>query len=410
MKPQLRLLFLFLLATTLQLPAFGFNPKSKFTGDNCGTGNNEGSNLKLPIGLPFQYTDGSASSGSTEYRDNSGTASSPIVYSFDLTEEIGPASLRQTHTALEQARAMNAACVLIRINSYSGAIDAAQSIREELLAYDRPIIIYVEDKAISVAALISMAADSLYMHQGANIGQVMTPSPQKNTHAKTAVAPVIAHASPVEETPFPKGRPCMLNDEAPALMNSSEAVRIHLANAEASNMQEVLTRAGLNHYTVVYYSPGFFEKMIDLCMRPAASLVLIFLLALAFRWQRTQPFPGPATFLLLIALALFTVPLFEGGLANAMEIVLLLVSAVLLFLPKLREHRHRLVRLLPLLSMVIALTLCQTGKWSFTEPLHWLQTLGMTGIVFGAGWLTLQLRMPRMRFRLPEKRGMTATS
>ena len=255
-----------------------------------------------------------------------------------------------------------------------------------------------------------MAADSLYMRQGANIGQVVTPSPQKNEQAKTAVAPVITHASRSAETPFTKGRPCMLNDEAPALMNSSEAVRIHLANAEASNMQEVLTRAGLNHYTVVYYSPGFFEKMIDLCMRPAASLVLVFLLALAFRWQRSQPFPGPATFLLLIAMALFTVPLFEGGLASGPEIVLLLASSVLLFLPKLREHRNLVVRLLPLIAAGLSLTLCQTVKLSFAEPLQGLQTMGLTGVAFAGGWLALQLRMPRLRFRLSEKRALSATS
>lgn len=386
MSLRFRFLTLLLFVVTFSLPALAFSPKLKpGINEGTGTGLNEGSDARLPLGLPFQYTDGSSYGGGNG--DNSADPAR-IVYSFELTEDIGPASLRQTHTALEQARSMNAACVLIRINSYSGAMEAAQQIRDELLAFDRPIIIYVEDKAISAAALISLAGDSLYMHKGANISQVAGEA-QLHSHSGKKMA--ASHAV-VTQSKKQKSAIAAQNKDAAAtgnnpVISSTEAVRQHVANAETADMKEVLARAGLDQYQLVYYTPGFFEQVIDFLMKPWASLALIFFIAFGIRLQRSLAFPGPATFFLLVILSLFAVPMYQGGLASGTELFLLVPPVIFSIAGPLKNHRSQLMRLLPLGILLLVLTLCRSGSVFATTVSTFGLSLLLTGLAFAAGWL-----------------------
>lgn len=414
MNLRFRFLTLLLLAITFSLPALAYNPKLK-PGINEGTGAgiNEGADTRLPLGLPFQYTDGSSYGGGN---GDSNADPARIVYSFELTEDIGPASLRQTHTALEQARSMNAACVLIRINSYSGAMEAAQQIRDELLAFDRPIIIYVEDKAISAAALISLAGDSLYMRKGANISQV---AENAQIHSRSGNKTTTKHTVVTQ----PKKQKSQLAAQSSgnattatsAVISSTEAVRQHVANAEAADVKEVLARAGLDQYQLVYYTPGFFEQVIDLLMKPWASLALIFFIAFGIRLQRSLAFPGPATFFLLVILSLFAVPMYQGGLASGTELLLLVPPVIFNITGPLKNHRNQLVRLLPLAMLLLVLTLCRSGSVFATTVSTFGLSLLFTGITFCAGWLLpsafKKMRtVLQLRFVSPERKTTVAVS
>lgn len=385
-----RILFLFLFAVTFSLPAWAYTPKVK-TGINDGTegsgigGNesHEGTDVRLPIGLPFQYTDVSTGSGSSE--NGTGTTEEParIVYSFDLTEEIGPASLRMTRSALEQARGMNAACVLIRINSYSGETDAAENIRKELANYDRPVLIYVDGKAVDAAALVSMSGDSVYMRKGSGI--------QGNSKSNKAVNSKNNFAATSKNNATLQRENCYRNPDASCIFSSTDAVRSHLANAETSNMNEVLERAGVTDCQIVYYSPGFFEKMIDWCMNPAVSLAILSLLVFAIRIQQRSSFPGPVTFLLIATVPLFCLPLYQGGLSNGIEILLLFIAVIVSQIPLLHRSSKRMLRLLPALLLLVSFVLCQSGaikNSSLTEI--GIQTL-LSATALLTGWFLLPL-------------------
>lgn len=381
-----RIVFLLLFAVTLQLPAWAYNPKNK-SGINDGSGigdghEGEGTDVRLPIGLPFQYTDVSTGSGSSESGSNPSVQPARIVFSFDLTEEIGPASLRQTHTALQQARNMNAACVLIRINSYYGAIDAAENIKKELADYDRPVIVYVDGKAISAAGLISMSGDSVYMRKGSGIQGSASGAGSKKTKQQ-----LNSEKNKSASAPFKNNSGNTYDPDRSCIMSSSEAVRSHVANAETNDMNEALKRAGVNDCQIVYYSPGFFEKMIDWCMKPAVSLSILAFLAFGIRMQQRSAFPGPVTFLLLATLPLFCLPLYQGGLSSGIEIGFLLFAIIAALL--LHKSAKRVLRLLPVLLMLAAFTLCLSGSLKNSSPTEIGTGLLLTCLAFFTGWALL---------------------
>src|ERR1044072_8670300 len=141
MTRKLRHFSLLFLFTGFSLSAYAFTPKKPGINDKTGsgaTGGNEETEVKLPVGVPFQLTDPSTSSGSAT--DEGGvTKGQPanIVYTFDLPDGVGPESVHETHSAFQQARSLNAACVLIHMNSFSNALDAAENLNNEMMDYDR---------------------------------------------------------------------------------------------------------------------------------------------------------------------------------------------------------------------------------------------------------------------------------
>jgi len=94
------------------------------------------------------------------------------VYQLDITEDIYPATWRKVEKAVKEAEESNAAYLIINLNTYGGAVDAADSIRTKLLNTQVPTIVYINNNAASAGALISLACDSIYMSPGAKIGAV----------------------------------------------------------------------------------------------------------------------------------------------------------------------------------------------------------------------------------------------
>ncbi len=371
MTKQLGAIFFFLLFTGISLSAFAYNPKKK-NGTIEGVGDKttdveEGGDVKLPIGLPFSIQDGTSSSGTADKKDDS-----KIVYTFDLIDGQGPESYHETHSAFEQARSMNASCVLIRMSSMSGALDAAENISNEISDYDRPVMVYVNDKAIPASTLISMAAD--------NKKKVSDAKQNKRSFAaKNHVSSPSQNKKPSKRIPRDE-RDC-------ATGMFPLPITEQLSTTQNGDLDDVLTQAGLNNYTVVHYSPGFFAQVIDWCMKPFVSLLLIILIGLGLRIQINSVFPGPATFLLMVSLPLFAVPLFVGGLAGAGEFGLMLFCAATIVILAKSKSSSRLLQLPAALLFILALTLCQSER--FGPVNDWkipVLTFALTTLTFVAGW------------------------
>ena len=93
-----------------------------------------------------------------------------IVYRIRLDQDIDQSAQRLVTIGLEKALKADADYVILDINTYGGAVNAADSIRSALLRFDKPIAAYVNMQAASAGALISIACDSIYMKTGSSIG------------------------------------------------------------------------------------------------------------------------------------------------------------------------------------------------------------------------------------------------
>ena len=93
-----------------------------------------------------------------------------VIYRIRLDQDIDQSAQRLVTLGLEKALEADADYVILDINTYGGAVNAADSIRSAILRFDRPVAAYVNMQAASAGALISIACDSIYMKTGSSIG------------------------------------------------------------------------------------------------------------------------------------------------------------------------------------------------------------------------------------------------
>lgn len=100
-----------------------------------------------------------------------GTQGKPtVVYTFPIDGDIMPAQQRLVAKCLADARSGGAELVLIRLNTYGGLVNAADSIRTMILNSPVPVWVFIDNQAASAGALIAIAAERIYMRPGGSIG------------------------------------------------------------------------------------------------------------------------------------------------------------------------------------------------------------------------------------------------
>ena len=72
-----------------------------------------------------------------------------VVYRIRLDSDIDKSAQRLVTLGLEKADKAGADYVMIDLDTYGGAVDAADSIRSAILRYDKPVVAYVNMQAAS---------------------------------------------------------------------------------------------------------------------------------------------------------------------------------------------------------------------------------------------------------------------
>jgi membrane-bound serine protease (ClpP class) len=103
--------------------------------------------------------------------------STSVFYRIRLDKDIDKASQRLVVKGLENAQKAHADYVLLDLDTYGGAVDAADSISSAILRYDIPVVAFVNMRAVSAGALISIACDSIYMKTGSSMGAATVVDP-----------------------------------------------------------------------------------------------------------------------------------------------------------------------------------------------------------------------------------------
>lgn len=96
------------------------------------------------------------------------TAAATVYVPIQGTIDIGLAKFIERVVA--DANATGAERIVIEMNTFGGRIDAATQIKDALLSAKAPVVIYINRRAISAGALISLACDRIVMAPGSSIG------------------------------------------------------------------------------------------------------------------------------------------------------------------------------------------------------------------------------------------------
>jgi membrane-bound serine protease (ClpP class) len=223
---------------------------------------------------------------------------------------------------LDEAAAAGAAAVILEIDTFGGRVDAAVQMRDALLRAKVKTVAFINKRAISAGALISLAAETIVMAEGGTIGAA-TP---------VQIGLPGAPAQPVEEktvsylrkefraTAEARKRPPVLVEamvdadvEHPGViakgklltMTTEEALQHKLVDFRADNMERVLEFLGLAEVEIRYASETWAESLVRVLTHPVVSGILIAVGTLGILFEIQSPgfgVPGAVGF---SSLALF---------------------------------------------------------------------------------------------------------
>lgn len=280
-----------------------------------------------------------------------------IVFVFPIMEDIGPGIWRQTKKAFAEADSIHAKLILIHMNTYGGTVLDADSIRTKILNSRIPVYVFIDNNAASAGALISLACDSIYMREGANMGaatvvnQTGQAMPDKyqsymrsimrstaeaqghdtiisrnDTIIKWRRDPKIAEAM-VDQRIYIKG---IIDTGKVLTMTPTEAIKYGFCEGVRNDIQDVIDKAGMKNYEIREYHATGIDRIIGYLVNPMVSGLLIMAIigGIYFEFQT----PG-ATFPIAIAIAAaiaYFAPLYLEGLAENWEIVMFITGVILL--------------------------------------------------------------------------------
>ncbi len=264
------------------------------------------------------------------------------VYKFNMKEEIGPPTWRQTQEMLKEAEKLGAEIILIHMDTYGGEVYAADKIRSALLDCKIPVYVFIDDNAASAGALISIACDSIYMSGGGTIGSATVvdgnghPAPEKYqsymrsrlraTAEQTGRDPRIAEGFNDSSIVIPG-----IKESGKVLaFTASEAMKNGYCEGQGETVQEILESAGITNFELQEYVPTSIGKIIDFLINPFVSGLLIMIMIGGIYFEMKSPGIGFPLFAAITAAILYFAPHYLEGLAAHWEILVFVIGLILL--------------------------------------------------------------------------------
>ena len=93
-----------------------------------------------------------------------------IIYSVPIEGDIDMGLPYYLERVITEAENDNAKYIIFTIDTFGGRVDAATQIKDAILNSKIPTIAFINKRAISAGALISLSCDSIYMASGGTIG------------------------------------------------------------------------------------------------------------------------------------------------------------------------------------------------------------------------------------------------
>ena len=211
---------------------------------------------------------GATSTGSDKVAEQ---APSPVdqkasakAYLIIARGDVGSRLAKRVRRGLKKATAAAAEVVIVEIDTFGGRLDAAVEIRDALLNADLRTIAFVNKRAISAGALITLAADDIVMTPGATIGAAtpvrFTSEGPKPVGEKTisyfrkemkATAESRNHPTALAEAMVDPDVviPGVIEKGKLLTLTTQEALALKLAAAQCDDLEQLLQTYGLELIT-----------------------------------------------------------------------------------------------------------------------------------------------------------------
>ena len=271
-------------------------------------------------------------------------------YTIKLHKEIDKSSAQMFTDALKDAQAAGADYCILDLNTYGGALDAADSIRTAIMNAPMPVIAFINNQAASAGALISIACDSIYMCNGSSIGAATVVNqtgdvlPDKYQSFMRAM---------MRSTAESHGKICKVQDGdttmvwhrdpaiAQAMVSADSVLSYTPAEAIANNycegsagsiaqVIECITKGKTNEYTVTEHKVSATKGIIYFFLNPVIQGLLLMLIMGGIYFEFQSPGIGFPLIAAITGAVLYFVPLYLEGFVQNWEIIFFIVGIILL--------------------------------------------------------------------------------
>lgn len=341
-------------------------------------------------------------------------ARQPLVYVAKVEGMIDLGLAPYIERVLRQAQNDKAAAVVLQINTFGGRVDAAVQIRDALLKSPVNSIAFIDSRAISAGALISLASNAIVMSPGATIGAA-TPVQSSGTQSQPVSEKTVSYvrkefgATAEMRERDPRVAEAMVDPDVviPGLiekgklltLTTQEALAIGLADAQASSLTQALNELGIRDARVVETNVNWAENVVRFLTHPVVSSLLVTVAMLGIIVEIRTPGFGVAGALGVSALGLFLWGHWIVSLAGWEELLLACAGLLLLLIEAFVLPGFGIAGILGILAFLGAITLSTVGDGASWTALVDAATRLSISVVIAILVSLLMLRfMPKTRF------------
>ncbi|WP_342431160.1 nodulation protein NfeD [Neobacillus sp. FSL H8-0543] len=272
-------------------------------------------------------------------------AKGELVYVVPIEKTVEKGLYSFLKRAVETAENENADAIIFEINTPGGAVDAATDIGKLLTSTNIKTVAFINNRALSAGAYISLNMDEIYMVKGGTIGSAAIIDQQGNTAGKKAESywfaemknaakhadrnPIYALAMADENVDLPeygaeKGKLLTLTSE--------QAVEVKYAEGIVNNLDELLELLGYTEADVRPLEVSMAEKIARFITNPFVYSILLTIGFLGIVLELFSPGFGVSGFIGISALLLFFYGHLVAGLTGYETLILFITGLALILL------------------------------------------------------------------------------
>lgn len=306
-----------------------------------------------------------------------------VFYRIRLDQNIDPAARRLVTLGLEKAAAADADYILLDLNTYGGAVDAADSIRNAILRCDRPVISFVNMQAASAGALISIACDSIYMKTGSSIGaatvvdQAGNVMPDKYQSFMRGMMRSTAQATGRD----PKIAESMVDTANVLSLTPSEAIEVGFCEGVCEDEFEVARKvAGSDDFVIRNMEDdiSWLDRLIQFLLNPLLQSIFMMMIIGGIFVEIRTPGIGLPLVTAIVGALLYFAPAYLGDLVSYWEILLFVVGLVLIGVEIFVLPGFGVCGILGIIAVVLSLAFAMVDN---AELFHWDGSLNLQPIL-----------------------------
>ncbi len=270
-----------------------------------------------------------------------------VVYVAQIEGMIDLGLAPYVKRVINEATSAGAVAVVLEINTFGGRVDGAVQIRDALLAAQIRTVAYVNPRAISAGALISLAAEKIVMAGGGTIGAAApVEAGQPGEGAKASSEKTVSYVrKEFRATAESRGRPPLIAEamvdadvEIPKViekgklltLTTDEAIALKIADLRAPTLEDALKQLGYDGAEIRRPSLNWAEHLVRWLTHPVVSSLLLTIAMVGIIVELRTPGFGIPGGLGVLSLGLFFWGHWLVALAGWEELLLVAFGIVLL--------------------------------------------------------------------------------